>query len=308
MNKQQLIISVRDFIQKIGQTVITLLRVLTLSTWRLPKIKKEKSDQNLIILGNGPSLNELLKKHKIVLESTPKLAVNFFARTEEYITLKPAYYVIISPEYFRRESKKEWAQDRNHTLQTIADKTTWPMMLLLPNVAKNHPLVKSYFGNHSSIQIRYINTTPVEGFKWFRHSLQTANLGIPRPHNVLIPSIWFAIKSGFKTVYLFGADHSWLKDIWVNDHNEVLLSQKHFYDNQTTKEKSDKNKPTPQPMYHGTSARTRRLHEVLHKFMISFEAYWSLRDYAESQGTHVINMTPDSYIDAFARKSTFDEK
>ena len=54
--------------------------------------------------------------------------------------------------------------------------------------------------------------------------------GMPRPHNVLIPSIILSMRMGFKKIYLAGADHSWLKEIFVSEDNEVFLTQKHFYD------------------------------------------------------------------------------
>ena len=98
-----------------------------------------------------------------------------------------------------------------------------------------------------------------------------------------------------------GADHSWLQEIFVDDDNEVLLSQKHFYDKQAAKQKHYRDMSVAQPMYRGGSAQSRKLHEVLEKFYYTFRSYWTLRKYAESKAIEVINITPNSYIDAFKK-------
>ncbi len=300
--KTALIVLIRDFTLQIVKSLLSLIRVAVMSKFFLPNRKPVNSKKELYILGNGPSLNKFLNEHQERLSSCSKIAVNYFARTKEYQVIQPDFYVIISPEYFRVEEKKDWADDRELTLQLIKDTTKWEMTLMLPAIAKGHPLVKKYFNRHPHISIYYINNTPVDGFRRLTHLLYSHNFGIPRPHNVLIPAIWFGIKFGFKSIYITGSDHSWLKDLSVSPQNEVLLTQKHFYDKQAEKEKTDKNKATPQAMYKGTSKNKRKLHEVLHKFMVSFESYWDLKSYAESKNVEIINLTLDSYIDAFEKR------
>jgi hypothetical protein len=117
---------------------------------------------------------------------------------------------------------------------------------------------------------------------------------MPRPHNVLIPSIMIALSLGFKKIFLFGADHSWLKDIWVDEENNVLLQQKHFYD-------IDKAKPRHMD-YLGKGKR--KMHEVLIKFYHSFKGYFEIDAYGKNQGKTIYNCTPGSYIDAFDRLSS----
>lgn len=97
---------------------------------------------------------------------------------------------------------------------------------------------------------------------------------------------------GYEKIHLIGADHSWLKDLWVDENNLVMLRQKHFYDETTAK---------ANPMYK-KGQDTRKLHEVLQKFVISFEAYFTLEKFATKKGQKIINLTPGSFIDAFERK------
>ena len=144
-----------------------------------------------------------------------------------------------------------------------------------------------------NISIVYFNKTPVEGLQSFRNILFKLNLGLPRPYNVLIPSLIKALNLGYKELYVIGADHSWLEELRVNDKNEALLNQKHFYDYQTSKF---------EPMYHAKRGG-KRVHEILYKLMKAFEGYFYIREYAESLGSQIYNATPNSYIDAFERRS-----
>ena len=59
---------------------------------------------------------------------------------------------------------------------------------------------------------------------------------MPRPRNVLIPSIMLAINSGYRRVYVAGADHSWLKTLSVDDENRVVSIQPHFYKEKESEE------------------------------------------------------------------------
>ena len=129
-------IPIRDFINQMAQTILSLIRILLVSKWGLKKAKKS-GQNNLVILGNGPSLKEFVQGHLSFLENKAVVVVNFFARTEFFEIIKPDYYVIISPEYFLDEEKKEFAEDRVLTFKTLANKTQWPMELIVPALARN---------------------------------------------------------------------------------------------------------------------------------------------------------------------------
>ncbi|MGD1889614.1 MAG: hypothetical protein ACFB15_03275, partial [Cyclobacteriaceae bacterium] len=120
------------------------------------------------------------------------------------------------------------------------------------------------------------------------------------PHNVLVASLSIVLMMRFQTIYITGADHSWMKEVFVTDDNRVFLSQKHFYDGQL---KSDTYTDKARPMYAGSTTNERKLHEILEKWYYSFRSYWELNGYAQSIGSRIINVTPDSYIDAFARQN-----
>ena len=181
------------------------------------------------------------------------------------------------------------------TLATNAliEKSTWEITLFCPYKGKK---AKDWLDNirqNKNIKIVFFNDTPIEGLSSWNRFFMGRGWGLPRPHNVLIPAISMAINSGYKEIYLAGADHSWLPMISVNDKNQALVNQQHFYDENATK--SD--------LMYKLGMRPRRLHEILEKFMFTFRSYFDLKDYAESRGVQIYNSTPDSYIDAFERKA-----
>ena len=60
------------------------------------------------------------------------------------------------------------------------------------------------------------------------------------------------------------------------------------------------------PVYHENTLQPKKLHEILKKFYFTFKSYWFLKEYAESEGTKIYNLTEGSYIDAFD-KLDYDE-
>lgn len=294
------IVKIRDFVLNVAEVFVSIIKIVFMSRIPFNFKLKQKKGKSLILLGNGPSLNETLKYKEFFTEKE-LLCVNYFCRTEEFTELKPAYYVITSLEYFFNEDKEHFAIERRRTLESIAKNTTWPMIFFIPAKAKSQKEWKNIFKDNRNISIFYFNTTPVSGLKIFTSFCFSNNFGMPRPHNVLIPSLILAIKMKFDNIYITGADHSWLKEIYVDSGNEVLLSQKHFYDKQAKKQEHYRDMSVAQPMYHGGSSETRKLHEVIEKFYYTFQSYWKIKSYAEEKSVKIYNITPESYIDAFDR-------
>ena len=299
------IISIREFTFKLLRTFLSLIKILILS--KFVSLKKiDKKQNSVVILGNGPSLNEFLEKHKNLLEGKDSICVNFFARTKEYEQIKPLIYCITSPEYFTGDLKTEYSSSRMRTLNAIAERTTWHMYLVVPALAKNTLSWKEKIRENDNVKIVYFNNTPIEGFKWFQHLAFKWNAGLPRPHNVLIGCIWLSINIKYKEVFLVGADHSWLPEIRVDKNNNVLVLQSHFYDKQVEDQKNEINKPTLKPMFVDGTRKKRKLHEVLEKFYYSFKSYWILKDFADSRKIKIYNGTNNSFIDAFEKVNLDD--
>ena len=281
------------FIEDLIATTLSWVKVVLLSKWFVPRIKSKKNNSTCVVLGNGPSLNSSLKEHPDFFKDKDLMAVNFFWMSEYFQVLKPRYYVIVSMNYWTSTKTDINDTGRKQTFGALAEMVDWKMDLIIPAQAKNKKGWDKEIRKNPNITVKHLNITPIEGFGWFRNLMFSKNMGLPRPHNVLIPSIKLAIDLEYEKTYILGAEHSWLKELYVDDNNNVWLTQKHFYESQNKK---------PEVMYRGTSNEVRTMAEVLMKFVHSFESYWILKDYAQKQKVQVVNATKGSFIDAFDRE------
>jgi len=274
-------------IYSIVDTALTGIRILFSSSWNIRFT--DQANDSIYILGNGPSLNDIATEK---LSGKVCLAVNNFAMTPLFTEIKPAFYVIAAPEYWLEHVDHNYKEMRNNLFAQIKDKLSWNMEIFIPYKSRKYKLKDRLHALSPNLKISYYNDTPAEGIAVLTQYAYKKRLGMPRPHNVLIPSIMIAIWKNFKQIYLFGADHSWLSEIFVSEDNTAYLTQKHFYDSKVAKPDIMKKKGTG----------TRKLHEILRKFMLTFEAYHQINAYAIKNNISIINKTKNSFIDAFSRK------
>ena len=84
------------------QNIITTLKVIyqsKLSSTRWIR-KNNTLPKDLIILGNGPSLNDELEELKSLAQSHHMMAVNMFAIGNLFQSLKPSYYFLLDGAFF----------------------------------------------------------------------------------------------------------------------------------------------------------------------------------------------------------------
>ena len=135
---------------------------------------------SVVILGNGPSLAEDLPRLIARGEHTAKdvMAVNYFALDERFGTVRPAYYVLSDPMFFRDSV----CRDRVAELyRTLAEKVTWPMNLYVQYYNPERFDYRAALPN-PNIRIVRFHTQVYRGFRgvefWlYRHGLGSANFG-----------------------------------------------------------------------------------------------------------------------------------
>lgn len=238
----------------------------------------EARDRALIVLGNGPSLNDTLEHDRAALEAHPLLAVNFFANSPQFRELKPEYYVLADPHFFDNPDDANVA-----ALMRNLAAVDWPMTLFVPYGAR--------VSQAGLPALHYFPMTAVEGPAWLEAAAYSARRGMPRPRNVLIPSIMTGIWLGYKEIYIVGADHTWPAQVSVNERNEVVTLQPHFY-----KEDSREVERIRTTYLHIP------LHQLLESWRIAFHSYHQIQRWATKIGVKIYNATPGSFIDAFERK------
>ncbi len=268
---------------KLGQTLASIVKIMLLS--RRATVKTLPSGCEIVVLGNGPSLNDTIANHSDFLDERMKMAVNFAANTPVFFQLRPEYYVLADPHFFSLGVNG----NVDALWKVFRERVDWKMTLFVP--VKFAALAERMLGSGSRVAVERYNTTPVEGFEGFCHTVYRSGLGMPRPRNVLIPSIMLALAAGFKTVYVAGADHSWMKTLSVDNENRVMSVQPHFYKDDNTETQRVNTEYMRYP-----------LHQIVYSFYVAFKSYHVIRRYADRIGASVVNVTPGSFIDAFPRK------
>ena len=242
--------------------------------------RPEPRHGRIIVMGNGPSLNDTIAAHADVLRSSVTMAVNFAALAPVFFDIRPAYYVMADPHFFTEATEGNLAELRRQLARV-----DWPVTLFVP--ARFRRLAGQYY---PALTVRTFNAVGVEGWTPLTHFAYRHGLGMPRPRNVLIPSIMLAISEGFDEVVITGADHSWMQTLSVTDDNEVVSVQPHFYadsEHETTRIRHE---------YRGY-----RLHQIVESFAVAFRSYHQIAAYASARGVRIVNATPGSFIDAFGR-------
>lgn len=279
------------FYQKINH-LFDSIRVLknNRTAIRLPYKKVENGE--VYIMGNGPSLKQSLEYLLHAGEKKKFFAVNDFAVSELFEQVKPCYYILIDNGYWVEESK---ATERDLKLRQIVfnniiEKTQWSMGVFIPDYAYK----KKYF--HSLLQNTKISLIPYNRYSikmehsdyYFRHLEKNDTAYF---NNVLANAIYCAINRGFDEINVLGAEHSWTKDIRVNDQNQVCTIKKHFFE--------DDSELIPWEKSDGTLFS---MAELLSALTLHFQAYDLLEEYAKRKNVHIYNLTSGSFIDAFERK------
>lgn len=265
------------------KSVLSLAKAVIRS--RRPSPSCAPQERPVIIMGNGPSLRSFIDEGEPLREDFDLMAVNFAANAEEFRALRPQLYILADPHFFNGMAKDPNVARLWKNLRAV----TWPMTLWLP--ANHRRLLWAIIGRlPENITVKWYNLTPVEGHTALSRLLISSGMGMPRPRNVLIPAIMMAMRSGYRKIFLVGADHTWSRSLWVDDENHVVSVQPHFYKD------NEKEKQRVTAEYAGY-----HLHDILQSLTIAFRSYFDIRSYADAKGVSIINATPGSFIDAFPR-------
>lgn len=247
-----------------------------------PSAASSEKKGTLIVMGNGPSLRDAIDNHRDALESHDLLSVNFAPLTQDFFSLKPKMHLLADGLFFQTEK-----QGNVEEMWSALRRVDWNMMLYVPVKQRKS---KDLMDLPESVEVKYFNLTPASGWKWLMKFLYGRGLAMPRPRNVLVPSLMTAIREGYSRILLTGADHSWSKTLWVTDNNRVVSVQPHFYRD------NEKERDRVESLY-----KDIHLHQIYESFSIAFRSYFAVKDYADSRGVEILNATPGSFIDAFPR-------
>lgn len=275
-------------------SIISIIQVIRRSSFnRIDYSWIDNINEDCLVVGSGPSLTDILKKNKDIFKKMSKLCVNDIVLSDLYQELKPEYYVLVDPAYFSISASRQLIINRDQVIHELIKKTTWKMILFLPSQTKKLGFFDEVSKKNSNIRIIYFNSTPVEGFRSFRHFLYKLGLGMPQVQNVLIAGIFFMLNAGYKKIYLIGADHSWHETIALDFEGRVCVRDVHAYDLEET---------SYTPFYKDVEeTETFKMSEIFEALATTFRGYYYLEEYSRRLGVRVFNASTKTYIDAFER-------
>lgn len=278
------------FIKKIGFSLIGLTKIIIQSHWSNIKLPVFSDKEELVVLGNGPSLKINLERDLNFFKSKRKFCVNGFSLSKFYSTIKPDFYLLADNAFWTDNPSTRISDFRNNVISSIIESTTWSLTVFLPFESQKNKNLISSFKDNKNIKIVYFNKTSINGFEFFNNWCFKFGLAIPRAQNVLIPSIMLGINMKFKTIYLIGADHSWHEQYIIDNNNNLCLKDKHFYDIN----------PIMVPLL-DTMGNKQFIHQQFESLVIAFKMYHVIKKYAIYMKTQIYNASEISFIDAFDR-------
>lgn len=243
------------------------------------------SNDDVIIMGNGPSLNDI--DLQAISESGIELAcVNFFpSRNAYFAALKPKYLILLDPDFFADFDQLPKAELE---LYQILQKVDWQMYVVIPQGAKipiNNPnliveklCVSTLYSEHLTHYLDWL----------YKHNLLTIGF-----QNVVIGAGFYFISSGVKKLYYAGIDMSEFKQLFVDEQNRVYVDAIHNYGSER---------------HYSTLFNRGEFHKLLRLYQMMFEQFHYLSKYAERQGVEVINLSENSYVDVFTKSTLFHKE
>lgn len=278
----------KKLLTNLTASLASVVKIMLYSRGRR-KARSVEREKSIVLLGNGPSLRQTIDSQSERLAHHSLMAVNYAALADDFMTLRPDYYIMIDPIFFPAEGHDDKNTAKVWNRLGNAD---WQLTLFVPHGFAGYARRRLEEAGANS-KVVALNLVPVEGFRFVAHTAYNAGLGMPRPRNVLIAACMAAISEGFGKIYLAGADHSWTQTLSVDEDNQVCNTPLHFY-----KEKSD-----PAQVERARAAyRGLHLHDVFESLRIAFRSYFDVKAWAESRGVEIYNSTPGSMIDAFPRR------
>ena len=268
-------------IYKLLSTFFTLLNVC-IHSFPYTGLRRNKKVilNRMTILANGPSLTQSLNNIDFNIGSFT--VVNDFFKSELFLKIKPSCYVVIDPLYFNENA------ENNQFVSAINSLVSWELTLYIP--FKKISILQAQIKN-KFICLSPLIITPIEGYIPIVNLLCKYGLGMPSAQNVLIPAIFATIQKRHNEIIIYGADHSWIKNIEINKDNVVCLKDSHFYD--TTEVTM-----TPWVDEYGITFTMKNIIEIYYTLINS---YSYLNSYAKYSNVRILNYSSTSFIDVFER-------
>lgn len=240
----------------------------------------EPLDKPVMVLGNGPSLNDI-DLPAVAAAGIELACVNFFpSRNDAFWSLHPSYLVLIDPAFFTHTPEVD-------QLWNALEKVTWPMRVLIPQGSR--PPIQND-------QLRFERLSdfilPGEALPGLRDWLYRRNLAAPGFRNVTIGAGGYFISRRVPHLYYAGIDMSEFKQLFVDEENRIYVDSIHSYGTNRR---------------YQTSVAPGQFYRLLGMYQTMFAQFYQLAQYALRQGVPVTNLSVNSYVDVFEKSRQFHQ-
>ena len=297
---------IKHIIKKIIKFFIDLFNTIhsMLNLWRFISFKNSFREYSanktkpLIVMGNGPSLMEVIKYYTSTLNKCDICVVNNFAMSDFYEILKPKYYILADEGYWlnKEETYNAIIESRNFVFGKLKESTQWPILLFVPSPIYKKGYFQEVFLGNINIKVLPMNKYPFIGFNRIKYFLFRNNLSMPQIQNVLVASLFIGLNLSYKKIYLIGAENNWTQFMRVNNLNQVCLTDNHFYNSEIT----------PMVPWLKSTGEPYKSYEFLLDVSKTLAGYFEIEKYALIKGAKIYNCCDNSFIDAFERRSIND--
>lgn len=250
----------------------------------------EKRDAIAHVLGNGPSLDASLH---LIKEGDDTIMVNFSVLTDLFFEIKPTYLCLADPAFFEKSDNESIETKKAQMLQKL-EAVSWDLCIVVPVGAK----YDDFAVNSRWVSFKFLNNTRIDySIKFMRNYFYRKNIAMPVLQNVVVAAVYIGLQRGYSKIYMHGVDSDSYKKICINENNEMVMREFHYYGHRDVNLNDSKK--------HGFGVG--RLYKRLACEVAMFRSYVDLASYANELGISVINASPNSMIDAFERYNHDEE-
>ena len=277
------------FFQDFFISIINFIIVFFLFPSKIFNSKKNNySNDSIIILGNGESINSDINNIINYAGTHKILCVNFFLNSQLFPKLKPDFYCLTDKVFFKKTTSKK-IENKKDKLITELMKINHSMTLLIPWNYKFSNYT-NFIKKNKHIKIEYIPNIPIwGGLKNISQFLINNNCANPLYENVMIAAIYSSIRCNFQNIFLFGVDHNWIHSLRVGNNNELLSRKSFFYESEKITVLKD------------SFENNIKLEDTLNDFNHIIKSYHFLNNMALSKNITITNCCTESMIDGFKK-------
>lgn len=255
---------------------------------------RERRGNKIVVIANGPSLNQTIEHNLQILQDTECMMVNYSASTPLFSLIKPSYYVMADKGLMHHQVESVNEASKKLVKHIVSD-TTWPMTIILPSQLHTWTAIEQFKSNPNiQVLFDYSDWKILPEPQLFE--ALDKNLVCPPTYTVTSYALYLALYFGYEDIYLVGADTSIIKDIYVDQETNALYTMDtHFYENQDVC-------PEPlDPKKHGRRYH-RTMESLMHEVYMDFWEYNMLKRYADWKGVNIYNASAFSLLDCYERK------